>query len=251
MEKRKILAAYSWKYEGDWGLIRRAIANEEDPVSFTSPDAYLTIFDENYPACLKQLKYPPWVLWYQGDIRLLERPMATIVGSRKMDDYGKDCTRLVAGILRKQYVLVSGLARGVDACVHETALENGHTIGVIGNGLSIHYPKENDRLYRRLSRTDLILSEYPSRTGVKRYHFPWRNRILAALGKVIIVTEAEEKSGTMLTVNEALELNKDVCCFPYPYGNDLGKGCNRLIAEGAQIIWDRSQLEDLCRKWSC
>lgn len=248
MEKRNILAAYSLKYEGDWGLIRRAVAGEEEPDNFHCPDSFITVLDEIYPACLKQLKYPPWVLWYQGDIRLLQQPMITIVGSRNMSDYGRFCTETASAILKEKYVLVSGLARGVDACVHHATDGKGHTIGVIGSGLAIHYPRENEDLYRRLSKSDLILSEYPSRTGVRRYHFPWRNRILAALGKAVIVTEAQEKSGTMLTVNEALELNKDVYCFPHPFENPGGKGCNRLIAEGAEIIWDRSQLEDLCQK---
>lgn len=245
MEKREILASYSWTYNGDWGLIRRALANEETPVSFHSPDSFITVFDDSYPVCLKALKYPPWVLWYRGDITLLKKPMITVVGSRQMDDYGEKCTRLCASVLGRRYVLVSGLAKGVDACVHRTAIKTGNTIGVIGSGLSIHYPKENDDLYRRLEKTDLILSEYPYHTGVRRYHFPWRNRILAALGSAVIVTEAEEKSGTMLTVNEALDLNKEVYCFPYPYAYHMGKGCNRLIAEGANIIWDQEQLEDL------
>ena len=96
-----------------------------------------------------------------------------------------------------------------------------------------------------LEKEQLILSEYPDTTGVKKYHFPWRNRILAALGDCVVVTQAALKSGTMATVNEALELGKEVWCFPYPYNEEAGKGCNLLISQGANILYDEDILKNL------
>ena len=207
---------------------------------------YITIADEEYPECLRKLRFPPWVLFYQGDISLLKQPMITIVGSRDLCEYGRQMSEMTASILQEKYVIVSGLARGVDAVVAETTLAlGGKTIAVIGSGLGTHYPYENENLYQKIGEKGLILSEYPFPTGVRKHHFPWRNRILAGLGESLIVTQAQEHSGTMITVNEALNLSKDVYCIPYPMDDIHGSGCNRLIEEGAGIIYSRTQLKDL------
>lgn len=249
MENREILAAYAYRYQGGWHRIRSAVMQNETPCRYIIKEKYITVLDKEYPACLLQLKYPPWILFYEGDISLLNMPAVTIVGSRVTDAYGMRCAALASEILSKEYALVSGLAKGIDACVHETALKHGKTIAVIGSGLGTKYPKENTYLYEKIRRNGLILSEYPYSVGVRKEHFPWRNRILAALGEKLIVCEGKERSGTMLTVNEALELNKDVYCFPYPFEYENGTGCNRLIAEGAMILYERSQLTDMlhCR----
>lgn len=241
--KREEIIQYAIQYQGSWTHIAKAIAAKE-PVSFRhNPDACITILDEDYPASLKALRYPPWVLFYEGNISLLKRPMITIVGSRNLCDYGRRMTRLCASLL-PDFVLVSGLARGADREVHQTAMQKGHTIGVIGSGLSHMYPYENMDLYLKMRETDLILTEYPHFTGIKRYHFPWRNRILAALGESIIVTQASLHSGTMITVNEGIELAKDIWCIPYPADEKAGEGCNKLISEGAGILYDPQILKD-------
>ena len=207
---------------------------------------YITIADEEYPECLRKLRFPPWVLFYQGDISLLKQPMIAIVGSRDLCEYGRQMSEMTASILQEKYVIVSGLARGVDAVVAQTTLAlGGKTIAVIGSGLGTHYPYENENLYQKIGEKGLILSEYPFPTGVRKHHFPWRNRILAGLGESLIVTQAQEHSGTMITVNEALNLSKDVYCIPYPMDDIHGSGCNRLIEEGAGIIYSRTQLKDL------
>ena len=152
---------------------------------------------------LKRLRYPPWVLYYQGDISLLEKKCMTIVGSRELTDYGKRVTEVASSILSRKYVIVSGLAKGADATAHRTAILCGaKTIGVIASGLKIQYPSCNADLYKTMQKEHLILSEYPYDTGIQKHHFAWRNRILAALGEACIVTSAKVKSGTMLTVNE-------------------------------------------------
>ena len=246
MTKQELLAQYSWKYDGDWSSISKALSTMEEPGHEMIQDRYITIFDEDYPKSLRRLRFPPWVLYYRGDLSLLKYPSITIVGSRKMNGYGKKMTELSASILADRFVLVSGLAKGVDAIVHRTAMgKKGKTIGVIGCGLNIRYPRENEYLYRRMEKEQLILSEYPSTTGVKKHHFPWRNRILAALSEGVIVTQAALKSGTMLTVNEALNLGKEVWCFPYLFNDPEDMGCNLLISQGANILYDDRPLRDL------
>ncbi|MGN1389981.1 MAG: DNA-processing protein DprA [Bulleidia sp.] len=244
--ERELLAAYAVRYQGDWKKISAAIAGKEPVRAYEGKDPYLTIADEEYPASLRRLRFPPWVLFYAGNPELLKYPAVTIIGSRDMHAYGKQMTELAASILAERYVLVSGLAKGVDGTVHRTALaEGGHTIGVIGCGLNISYPRCNQDLYSRMAEDQLILSEYPRDTMPEAWHFPWRNRILAALGDAVVVTEAKRTSGTMHTVNEAISLSKEVWCVPYPFGAEEGEGCNLLISEGADLLVNEDSLRDL------
>ncbi len=248
MISREMIAEYAYAYEGDWSRISRALSEQPASGSFCIREKYITILDEAYPKELKDLRYPPWILFYEGDISLLAKPKVTIIGSRSLTPYGYHLTRTCAAALRESYVLVSGLAAGADGCVHRTALEGGHTIGVIGSGLSFSYPEENRDLYDTMRKSELILSEYPNFTGVRKHHFPWRNRILAALGEFLVVTEARERSGTSLTVNEALALGRDVWCCPHRFDEESGMGCNRMIAEGAYMLYDSGQLKILAQK---
>ena len=242
---RNDLAYLSYRYDGDWAKIANALKENPSGFSFRPKENFFTILDKEYPTCLKSLRYPPWVIYYRGDLSLLNKPMMTIVGARKMSNLGKRYTQEAVSILQKKYVIVSGLARGVDTCAHQQALQGGQTIGVIGSGFGTIYPKENEDLVHRMEKEGLLLSEYPFHVGVKKHHFPWRNRILAALGEGIIVSQAHKASGTMHTVNEALQLSKDIYVFPYPYGDENGSGSNLLLAEGAQIICDENVLKDL------
>lgn len=246
MEQQERIAQYSIRYEGDWSKIAAALKNREPVIPQKITDPFITIFDEDYPEALHDLRFPPWVLFYRGNIELLKRPAVTIVGSRRMTGYGKRVTALSASVLSEKYVLVSGLAKGVDGIVHRTAIGcGGNTVGVIGCGLNTRYPRENEYLFRAMEKEQLILSEYPSSTGVKRHHFPWRNRILAALGQRVIVTQASLRSGTMGTVNEAMNLDREIWCFPYEFDDETGSGCNLLISQGANIMRDRRDLEEM------
>lgn len=242
---RETLADLAVKYQGNWKKIAYDVIKDVSGPHRTIKDQYITIMDPDYPEALRQLQCPPWVLFYQGDISLLKKPMITIVGSRKLTPYGMAVTREASALLSKKYVIVSGLAAGADGTAHRAALEHGHTVGVCGHGLKIQYPKENADLYARMKKTDLILSEFPYDTPIARENFPWRNRILAALGEKIIVTQAAVKSGTMHTVNEALDLGREVWCVPYPYDDPNGRGCDLMIQEGAQILYSREQIADL------
>lgn len=243
MEQRDVLAYYACRYDGDWKRIAQAEIAHEEPVIVKIPTPYITICDESYPDTLKQLRYPPFVLFYQGDISLIRRSCITVVGSRNVNSYGQRVTEKICEELCWKYVLVSGLAKGVDGIVHDTVIRShGSTVGVIGSGLSVHYPYTNTHLYERMSKDHLILSEYPYHTGVRKHHFPWRNRILAALSGKTIVTQAALKSGTMLTVNEALELGREVWCVPHPFDDEAGKGCGLLVQQGANLLYETEQL---------
>ncbi len=247
MNKRDKIIQIAIQNQGEWIKITKAI-QQNQPIhqihKLQTP--CITILDDIYPNVLKQLRYPPWVLFYEGDISLLQKKCITIVGSRELSQYGKQCTEMISKTLSQKHVIVSGLAKGADACAHESSiLSYGKTIGVIGSGLHYIYPRCNASLYQEMKQNHLILSEYPFDVQIQKHHFVWRNRILAALGDKCIVTSAKKRSGTMLTVNEAITLGKEVWCVPYEMNSIEGEGCNLLIAEGAQILYDTKQLYEL------
>lgn len=245
MRKREILANLSYLYHGDWNKISNGVIHNEIPENQNIKEKYITIFDKEYPQEFFTLRYPPWVLFYEGDISLLNKRKITIIGTRNPSEYGKEMCHLAIDYLKEKYVTVSGLAKGIDGYVHRFSLDTGKTIGIIGSGLHTQYPSVNNDLYTIMKKEHLVMSEYPYYVPVKKYHFPWRNRLLAALGEKIIVIEAKEQSGTVLTVNDAIALSKEVYCFPHAFDNIYGKGCNKLIAEGAIPIYDEIQLKEI------
>lgn len=242
---RNRILFYALKYNGDYNKIKQALIKNE-PYKLIKSDAdFIVLRDDNYPKKLLQLKNPPFILFYKGDIKLLNKASIGIVGSRNISAYGSKYTRIVSEILAERYIIVSGLAKGVDREAHLSALKKGHTIAVLGSGINYIYPKSNSDLYQKLLKNNLIISEYPNFVAPKPYFFPFRNRIIAALSKSIVVTQATMRSGTLLTVNEALELNKDIYVLPYPIDCLNGSGCNYLIQQGANVILI-DDLNDLC-----
>ena len=155
-----------------------------------------------------------------------------------------DNTARIVNCLKDRYVIVSGLARGVDARAHTEALDKS-TIGILGCGIDRVYPRDNSLLFSRMRKDHLILSEYPPGTPPLPRHFPWRNRLIAAAADLLVVTEAREKSGTMYTVDEALALSVPVWCVPTEFGDESHMGCNRLILQGAGILCDLQQVREL------
>lgn len=243
MKYSERIAYYAYEVEGDWDKIALKIKNHDEPIIVPILEQYVTIVDHEYPNQLRDLRFPPWILFYQGDLSLTKRSCMSVIGTRNPSEYGNFVTEKLVEDLANRYVIVSGLAKGIDAKAHEVALKKGKTIGVIGSGLSINYPSCNQKIYDELKNKHLILSEYPFYTKVKRHHFPWRNRIIAALSKACIVCEARIKSGTMLTVNEAISLSKEVYVVPHRLGEKEGEGCNLLIDQGAQIIPSLDKIE--------
>ena len=219
---------------GEYSRITKALQNGMlADESIRIPKA-ITILDEDYPEKLRQLTRSPYVFFYIGNKDLLRQPAVAVVGSREASSYGLKATREIVDILKGEYVIVSGMARGIDTAAHWQA---ERTIGVLGNGLDINYPRQNQLLYEYMRRYQLLISEYPLGSKPERYHFPFRNRIIAALADKIIVTQATRHSGALLTVNEGLNLDREIYALSYPYDDSRGEGCNELIEQGAAVLF--------------
>lgn len=199
----------------------------------------LTILDEMYPKLLREIYCPPTVLFYNGNLSLLshQRTIA-IVGARMMTSYGEQAIKcLIPGVVANQLTTVSGLAKGVDALVHEATLANaGSTIAVIGNGLDITYPKQNAQLQNQIQKEGLILSEYPQRARPLRHHFVERNRIIAGLTTATCVVEARKNSGSLITASLALTENRNVLAILGSIFSGNSQGTNQLIAADARPL---------------
>lgn len=197
----------------------------------------ITILDEVYPLQLKQIYQPPLVLFAKGNVALLKEPLLAVVGARNMSAYAKRALEMLLPTVCKQLTIVSGLARGVDGLAHHITLQNqGKTIAVIGNGLDRSYPRENTRLQQQIMTDGLVLSEYALGQAPLRFHFPYRNRIIAGLCHSLLVVEAKHQSGSLITANLALQENRNVLAIPGALDQELSKGCNELIQAGAKLI---------------
>lgn len=239
---RNRIYAYAKKYNGDYYKIRNALQQDEAYEKMDFDENFITIYDEAYPACFLQLKYPPFILFYEGDVSLLKDPLIAIVGGRLYVKEGKEMTILLTKELSKRYTVVSGMAKGIDAIAHMNAKR---TIGVLGHGLDIVYPKENEQLYAYMKQFQLLITEYPKGVRPQKFYFPFRNRLIAALGSKIVVPSCQEKGGTMVTVNEGLRLNKEIYTVPYSWHVTYAQGCNHLIEQGANMILSKEDIEDI------
>ena len=196
---------------------------------------FLMYEDVLYPKRLKEIYLPPVVLFYKGRLELFNRLSIGIVGARNHTPYSKEALEyLLPDILERKVSIISGLARGVDSLAHQLTLElNGETIAVIGNGINICYPKENQSLYDAIGKKGLILSEYPLDSPPLKFHFPYRNRIIAGLSHGLCVIEAKLHSGSLITANVALSENRQVFALPGNITSEYSKGTNELITAGA------------------
>ena len=200
--------------------------------------AILLWSDDEYPQRLGHLVDPPPILFGRGRLELLQRPSVTIVGSRRSTAYGRRTAEaLAAQMAPRGITVVSGLALGIDGASHRGALEaGGDTIAVLGSGVDLIQPASHRRLGERIVREGLLLSEFLPGEPARPHHFPRRNRILAALGSAVVVVEAAEKSGALITVEHAFDLGRDVYAVPGALDARLSRGCNTLIRQGAQVI---------------
>lgn len=197
---------------------------------------YCSYYNEQlYPKNLRQLPYPPKHLFVKGKIPEQSRISVGIVGARECSPYGRDMARMFGYRLAAAGVnVISGMARGIDGWAHQGALESGgETFAVLGCGVEICYPAEHHRLYDSIVNHGGILSEFPVKMKAKKIFFPLRNRIISGLSDGILVVEAREKSGSLITADAALEQGKDVFVIPGRIGDVLSEGCNRLIRQGA------------------
>jgi len=197
----------------------------------------VTIQDTGYPQALRYIADPPVVLYVRGKLEP-DALCVAVVGSRKASYYGLDVARRLSRELAEHGVtIVSGLARGIDAKSHWGALEGGgKTIAVLGCGVDIIYPPENRELMSRICGSGAVISEYPPGIEPIPYHFPARNRIISGLSQGVAIVEANEKSGSLITADFALEQGRDVFAVPGNINSANSKGTNRLIRDGAKII---------------
>jgi DNA processing protein len=194
--------------------------------------------DDRYPGSLRELNDPPAVLWSAGDWNTLRGPVVSVVGTRRATAYGQRVTReLVGALSRAGACVVSGMALGIDATAHRSALDNdGQTIAVLGTGADIAYPKAHSALHREIVARGLVLSELAPGARSDAGSFPRRNRIIAGLAALTIVVEAPFKSGALITSTCALDLGRDVAAVPGPIDMPQSQGTNQLIRDGAHII---------------
>ena len=198
----------------------------------------ININEREYPQALKKIYDPPISLYVKGNIKKLNNKNIGIVGCRECTTYGKKSAEYFAYNLSKQNInIVSGLAKGIDSYAHLGSLNTGNTIAVLGNGLDMIYPKENLELANEIvKRGGTIISEYPCGTKPDKMKFPARNRIISGISSGIIVIEAKEKSGTLITVDFALEQGKDVFVVPGNINSINSVGTNDLIKQGARLV---------------
>ncbi|MBI2039817.1 DNA-protecting protein DprA [Candidatus Microgenomates bacterium] len=208
---------------------------------------WMTIYDEEYPKLLKQIYDPPIVLYYKGEVLPEDEKAIAVVGTRKMTGYGKVVTeQFVKELIGAGLTIVSGLARGVDTKSHQKALEEGgRTIAVLGGGLNKIFPPENSQLAERIiSSQGALISEFPPDYPSMPGNFPSRNRIISGLSLAVLVTEAAEDSGSLITARLALEQGRDVFAVPGPVTSSLSKGPIDLIKEGARAVFEPTEVLD-------
>lgn len=196
-------------------------------------------FDKEYPNRLKHIYNPPWVLYMKGNFQLMhERKILSVVGTRNPTNYGESAIkRILPRLVENEYVIVSGLAAGIDTYAHQAAMKGkGKTIAVLGGGLFQIYPKENVPLALQMMKEQLVISETPPFQKPEPWMFPLRNRIISGISDGALVIEAKEKSGSLITAYQALEQGKEVFALPGNITSPSSVGTNQLIQEGAKLV---------------
>jgi len=194
--------------------------------------------DENYPARLRAIADPPPLLYVKGELTGADDRAVAIVGSRSASDYGRRVARdLARGLASLGFTVISGMARGIDGMAHETALNSGgRTIAVLGSGVERAYPPEHDKLYQRIGENGAVISELPLGTKPLAFNFPARNRLISGLSLGVVVVEATEKSGSLITASLAVEQGREVFAVPGEVGASRSRGAHRLIRQGAKLV---------------
>lgn len=208
-----------------------------------------TFFDSDFPPSLRNIPDSPLVLYYRGNFNLaIHAPSLSVVGTRRPSQEAKQkMNKILSPLIDKNWCIVSGMARGIDSYAHYLALsQKGCTIAILGSGFSYIYPPENHSLFHQLSKDHLVLSEYPDHIAPQRYFFPERNRLISGLSFATLVVEAEQRSGSLITADQALEQGKDVFAIPGSPLIPQAQGVNSLIQQGAKLI---NHAEDILEEW--
>lgn len=206
----------------------------------------LTWFDTRFPQRLREIPDPPVLLYLRGDATLLKNPAVAVVGARECTILGlQSVERISADLSRFGVTVVSGLAAGIDRQAHQSALTGiGGSIAVLGAGLDVHYPPENEDLRRVLEAKGLVLTEFGPGTRPEARNFPFRNRIISGLSLGVLVAEAAARSGSLITARLAAEQGREVFALPGPLGQPTFAGCHKLIKQGAALV---ESAEDIIR----
>lgn len=209
----------------------------------------ITIFDKHYSRLLREINDAPLVLYCLGDLSLLNKQrIISVIGTRQPTSNAWHKLELITTpMIDDDWVIVSGLARGIDSFAHQLTLMNeGHTIAVLGHGFNYIYPKENLGLFNLIKNRGLIITEYPPYTPPRKFQFPERNRIISGLSFATLVIEAKIRSGTLITVNQALDQGRDVYAVPDSPLLKEAEGCHELIRDGAIIT---TSSKDIMNDW--
>ena len=198
----------------------------------------VTIHDRDYPERLKQIHDPPPLLFLKGELLPEDHQSIAIVGSRKCSEYGRTMAhRISQELALRGFTIISGLARGVDASAHEGALNaGGRTLGILGCGLDVNYPPQHDRLKEAILKQGAVISEFSMGTAPEPNNFPKRNRVIAGMSLGVIIVEAAQKSGALVTAACALEQGREVFAVPGPVGSKTSVGTHQLIKQGAKLV---------------
>lgn len=219
------------------------IQNEFTPIHI------MTVYDKRYPKSLKMIPDSPLVLYAIGDVSLLhDEKSISVIGTRKPSQEAlSKLTYIVTPLIHEEWVIVSGLAYGIDSMAHMLTLDHsGKTIAVLGGGFHHVYPRAHLDLFHHIAANGLVISEYPPFQRPQKYHFPERNRIISGLSRATLVIEATEKSGTLITVDQALEQGKEVYAVPGSPLLSQTKGCHKIIQEGAKLV---ANAHDILEDW--
>lgn len=228
-------------------VVSLAKAEEELMTAEIKKVKIISIEDDEYPYNLKQIEDAPPLLYAKGNFELLNNSnMLAVVGSRNASLSAKKLAeKLSSDVANRGLVVVSGMARGIDAAAHKGALSaNGNTIAVLGTGVNVVYPRENQKLYDELAENGLILSEFSFHTQPQASNFPRRNRIVSGLSKSVIVIEAGIQSGSLITAHQALEQGRDVYAVPGAPYDGRASGCNQLLKNGAILVENADDVID-------
>ncbi|MDJ0938655.1 MAG: DNA-processing protein DprA [Woeseiaceae bacterium] len=219
------------------------VSESSDP---NIPDEWLAAPDQSvvklesggYPELLSQIDSAPHLLYVKGDAQVLDMPAIAIVGSRNPTSTGRrNAFEFARYLASSGFLIVSGLAEGIDAAAHRGALEAGMpTVAVLGTGVDVVYPAKNHELAHAIAANGALLSEYALGTGPRRWHFPERNRVISGLALGTLVVEAARQSGSLITARLAAEQGREVFALPGSIHNPLARGCHRLIRDGAKLV---------------
>lgn len=254
MTGRDVLIALALKHNGNWDDIMKDV-RDKTPIDGELKDLaenwrekikckVVTLMDVEYPQGVRQTYKPPVVLFYYGDLSLIQDDAKCVsyVGSRECGEKDKAITYEISKELSSKGVsVVTGLSKGIATSASKGANENGKAVAVLGCGIDYYYPQENKELQKAIAKNGLVISEYPNKTEPRPENFPMRSRIIAATSKAMVVGKSASNSGVLISVGQALNMGREVCCLP----QEIGSFNNTLIKEGATLVENTQDIIDL------